>query len=82
MKIHDTGKRFKVNNADGDSANSGQNFLTNLLNTIGPGGVKTDVSITLAPSNFIYMGLAVFLAVLAVIVVNKILGELLFNAKA
>ncbi len=71
----------RVNNADGDSSNSGENFLKNVLNTFSPGGgIKTDVSITLAPSNFIYMGIAIFVAVGAVLLVNKLLSETVFKS--
>lgn len=68
-----------VNKAEGDSAESGDNFFKNLLNTVGTGGIKTDVSITLAPKNFIWLGLAVFIAVVAVWVVTKISEELFFK---
>jgi hypothetical protein len=57
-------------------------LFKNLANTISPGGgIKTDISITLSPSVYIYLGIAIFASVMAVILVNKILGEILFNTK-
>lgn len=70
----------RQNNVDGTTTPSTSNFFDNLLNSVGPNGVKTDVSITLAPSNFIYMGIAVFISVGLILLVNKLLTDLFKKA--
>lgn len=40
---------------------------------IGKEGIKTDIQVSIAPSNFIYMGAALFVGIIAAQVVSKAL---------
>jgi hypothetical protein len=50
-------------------------FIQNLGNIVGPDGVKTDVTVSLSPSTYIYIALAIFFAVVAVWFVTQILSK-------
>lgn len=48
-------------------------------NVVGEEGIKTDVKISLAPKDYINLGLSIFLAVMAVWIVSKMLEKIIFN---